>query len=66
MKVWRDSATEDGESEKCIISFSPKSGERTLWWQHKISGMERDHIYAARKHSELIKIINMMAIWNCL
>jgi hypothetical protein len=26
MKVRGDSATQNGESEKCIISFSPKSG----------------------------------------
>jgi hypothetical protein len=30
MEVCRDSATQYGESEKCIFLFSPKSGDRRV------------------------------------
>jgi hypothetical protein len=51
------------DSEKCIVSFSPKSGDKTLRW-HVKSAKERDHMYAVKKFSELVKIINMVAMWN--
>jgi hypothetical protein len=44
MKVCGDSATQYGESEKCIISFSPKRGDRTL--QYSGNDLIMDTVWA--------------------
>lgn len=58
MEVWGDSETQYGQSEKCIVSFSPRSGDRTP--QYSRDDIQNTHsIFAFNKHQ--IHIMNIIS-----